>query len=55
VREQLRETFAGWSPDLLSVLDEIDTDFAYWPLYGMPVRQQWQPHSGVTCSATRLT
>ncbi|MEU8635498.1 NAD(P)/FAD-dependent oxidoreductase [Amycolatopsis sp. NPDC048633] len=48
VREQLRETFAGWSSDLLSVLDEIDSDFAYWPLYGMPVRQQWAPHSGVT-------
>jgi 2-polyprenyl-6-methoxyphenol hydroxylase-like FAD-dependent oxidoreductase len=48
LRERLRETFTGWSPDLLGVLDEIDTDFAYWPLYGMPVHQQWQPHSGVT-------
>ncbi len=48
VRERLRETFAGWSPDLLSVLDEIDSDFAYWPLYGMPAHQQWQQHSGIT-------
>lgn len=48
VRERLHETFAGWSPDLLSVLDEIDSDFAYWPLYGMPVHQQWRPHSGIT-------
>jgi 2-polyprenyl-6-methoxyphenol hydroxylase-like FAD-dependent oxidoreductase len=48
IREQLRDTFAGWSPDLLGVLDEIDSDFAYWPLYGMPVHQKWQPHSGIT-------
>lgn len=48
VRERLLETFAGWSPDLLSVLDEIDDDFAYWPLYGMPVHQQWRQHSGIT-------
>ncbi|MDT7784019.1 MAG: hypothetical protein QOF58_2438 [Pseudonocardiales bacterium] len=48
VRRQLRETFVGWSPDLLGVLDEIDGDFAYWPLYGMPVRQQWKQHSGIT-------
>ncbi|WP_410667973.1 FAD-dependent oxidoreductase [Amycolatopsis sp. cmx-4-68] len=48
VRAHLRRTFAGWSPDLLGVLDDIDTDFAYWPLYGMPARQQWQPHTGLT-------
>ncbi|MET9630688.1 NAD(P)/FAD-dependent oxidoreductase [Lentzea sp. NPDC006480] len=48
VRRQLRETFAGWSPDLLAVLDEIDGYFAYWPLYGMPARQQWKQHSGIT-------
>jgi 2-polyprenyl-6-methoxyphenol hydroxylase-like FAD-dependent oxidoreductase len=44
----LRETFAGWNPDLLGVLDEIDTDFAYWPLYGMPAHQHWRPHTGIT-------
>ncbi|WP_232660551.1 FAD-dependent oxidoreductase [Pseudonocardia sp. TRM90224] len=48
VREQLRKTFAGWSADLLDVLDEIDGDFAYWPLYGMPAHQLWLPHSGLT-------
>ncbi|MFJ9779110.1 FAD-dependent oxidoreductase [Amycolatopsis sp. NPDC101161] len=48
VRERLRETFAGWSPDLLGVLDEIDGDFAYWPLYGMPAHQRWHQHSGIT-------
>lgn len=48
VRAHLRETFTGWSPDLLGVLDEIDTDFAYWPLYGMPAHQHWQPHTGIT-------
>ncbi|WP_410593678.1 FAD-dependent oxidoreductase [Amycolatopsis sp. lyj-23] len=48
VRERLRETFAGWSPDLLNVLDELDGDFAYWPLYGMPAHQQWHQHSGIT-------
>ncbi|MEV4315927.1 FAD-dependent monooxygenase [Actinocrispum sp. NPDC049592] len=48
VRAHLRETFAGWSPDLLSALDEIDTDFAYWPLYGLPAHQHWQPHTGIT-------
>lgn len=48
VREYLRDTFAGWSPDLLAVLNEIDTQFSYWPLYGMPMRQQWKPHSGLT-------
>ncbi|WP_051342113.1 FAD-dependent oxidoreductase [Pseudonocardia spinosispora] len=48
VQAFLRETFAGWSQDLLSVLDQIDTDFAYWPLYGMPAHQRWRPHPGIT-------
>ncbi|GHJ42091.1 NAD(P)/FAD-dependent oxidoreductase [Streptomyces sp. TS71-3] len=48
VRDHLRGTFAGWHPDLLAVLDEIDGDFAYWPLYGMPAHQRWRPRSGLT-------
>ncbi|WP_052685161.1 FAD-dependent oxidoreductase [Lentzea aerocolonigenes] len=47
IRRRLRTTFDGWNPDLLAVLDEIDT-FAYWPLYGMPAHQRWAPHSALT-------
>jgi NAD(P)-dependent dehydrogenase (short-subunit alcohol dehydrogenase family) len=47
-RPWVRDQFVGWAPELLDVVDQVDTEFAYWPLHGMPARQQWRPHSGVT-------
>ena len=47
-RMVLREAFAGWHPDLLAVLDQIDGEFSYWPLYTMPAQQHWAPHRRIT-------
>lgn len=48
VRARLLSTFAGWSLELLTVLEEVEDAFSYWPLYSLPPRQQWAPHSGIT-------
>ena len=37
-----------WSPRLLGVLDEVDSDLAWWPLYALPARQRWPQHRGIT-------
>jgi 2-polyprenyl-6-methoxyphenol hydroxylase-like FAD-dependent oxidoreductase len=48
VRDQLRDTFSGWDPKLLALLDEVDGGFSYWPLYTMPVTQRWTAHHNLT-------
>jgi 2-polyprenyl-6-methoxyphenol hydroxylase-like FAD-dependent oxidoreductase len=48
VRDQLRDTFSGWDPKLLALLDEVDGSFSYWPLYSMPVTQRWTAHQNLT-------
>jgi 2-polyprenyl-6-methoxyphenol hydroxylase-like FAD-dependent oxidoreductase len=44
----LHETYSGWAPELTQIIDQIDTEFEYWPIYTMPAQQQWTPHHGLT-------
>jgi 2-polyprenyl-6-methoxyphenol hydroxylase-like FAD-dependent oxidoreductase len=48
LRNQLHQTFDGWHPHLLDLLDQIDDGFAYWPLYTMPETQTWATHHDLT-------
>ena len=44
----LHDSYAGWAPELLNTLDDIDGGFQWWPIYGMPAHQQWGQHSMLT-------
>lgn len=48
VRADLHRAFAGWSPDLHSILDDIDGGFQWWPMYAVPAEQHWTAHRGLT-------
>lgn len=54
-RVALRETFAGFHPELLNVLDRIDGQFSYWPLYTMPPISSGRRIAGSRSSATPPT
>ncbi|GAA3757623.1 FAD-dependent oxidoreductase [Streptomyces tremellae] len=47
-RAALRERFAGWSPDLLALLDLCGDSFVHRPLYTLPPGRTWQAHPGIT-------
>jgi 2-polyprenyl-6-methoxyphenol hydroxylase-like FAD-dependent oxidoreductase len=45
---ELRTTYEGWAPELTGILDQISTEFEFWPLYTLPVHPVWHDHDGVT-------
>ncbi|MFC6018377.1 FAD-dependent oxidoreductase [Plantactinospora solaniradicis] len=48
VADRLDTTFSDFSPDMRSFFGQIDRDFGWWPLYGVPAEQRWNEHHRLT-------
>ncbi|GAA5012354.1 FAD-dependent oxidoreductase [Actinopolymorpha pittospori] len=48
IRGELDREFQDWSPRMRGILQEVETDFFWWPLYTVPARQVWRERSGLT-------
>ncbi|GAA4557216.1 FAD-dependent oxidoreductase [Planotetraspora kaengkrachanensis] len=48
IRAELDREFQEWSPRMRGILDEVESEFVWWPLYTVPVRQRWLRRGGLT-------
>lgn len=48
VAHRLDAEFSDFSPEMRSFFHQIDRDFGWWPLYGVPAEQRWNEHQGLT-------
>ncbi|GIG93248.1 FAD-dependent oxidoreductase [Plantactinospora endophytica] len=48
VAHRLDAQFSAFSPDMRAFIHQIDRDFGWWPLYGVPAEQHWDEHHRLT-------